>query len=814
MDWLADVRFGFRSLAKNPGFTAVAVAMLALGIGINAAVFTVTNATLFKGFPLVAKNDRILYITTGINCCVSYPDFRDWQAQAKSFDGMAIVHGIQKAYRDGSGFPQTSVTTEVSSNTFGLAGVKPILGRDFLPADEAPGAPQVVILKYGFWERRYAKDQSVIGRRVEMNGAPATIIGVMPQGFSFPQNEDMWVPLVPTGDVLKRDNRDTWFVFGHMKDGVTREGTRVEMETIGRRLAAAYPATNQGRNLLPHIFNFDEFFIGSNATMIYQAMWGAVGFVLLIACANLANLLLARGIGRSRETSVRIALGSGRWRIIRQHLVESLMLSAMGGFLGWCLAKACVHVYGLFAHGAGLSDAIGGTWFDNVLDYAMDARVLIYLVAISLGTGILFGIAPALRLSKLDVNAALKDGGRSATGGTRSRRLSGLLVTAEVALAVMLLAGAGVMIHSFLNVYDANPGFQDANVLTGLLALPKDRYPNPASQISFFDRLQTRLDAVPGVKSTALAESIPTWGSRHRVYELEGAPPSDPQRIDRVSALAVSPAYFQAIDATLLAGRDFSDHDGPSAQPVAIVNQRFVNRFWAGQTVLGKRLRLYDANLPGPWLTVVGVASNIIQNDTNRQNFDPVVYLPYRQRPLSPMWVLARTSVPPGTLATEFRREIQALDSNLPATLGPIPMAQQISGGYQYKAVTAAVFLIFAAMALLLASFGLYAVIAHSVSQRTQEIGIRIAVGASAADIRTLVFQQGMLPLVIGLTFGLAGSFAVNRILQSSLVHVSAADPVTLAVASTVLVLAAALGCLLPARRAMRVDPVVALRHE
>ncbi len=332
MDWFGDVRFGFRMLAKNPGFTAMAVAMLALGIGINAAVFTVTNATLFKGFPLVARNDGILYMTTGINCCVSYPDFKDWQAQAKSFDGMAIVHGTNKSYRDHAGFPETAYTTEVSANTFRLAGVKPILGRDFLPSDETPGAPQVAILRYGFWERRYGKDPGAIGRKVEINGAPATLIGVMPAGFSFPQNEDMWVPLVPTGDVLKRDNRDTWFVFGHLKAGVTRATAGAEMETIGRRLAAAYPATNQGRNLLPHIFNFDEFFIGSNATMIYEAMWGAVGFVLLIACANLANLLLARAIGSSRELSIRVALGSGRWRIIRQLLVESIMLSAWAAF--------------------------------------------------------------------------------------------------------------------------------------------------------------------------------------------------------------------------------------------------------------------------------------------------------------------------------------------------------------------------------------------------------------------------------------------------------------------------------------------------
>ncbi|HTR39699.1 MAG TPA: ABC transporter permease [Bryobacteraceae bacterium] len=814
MDWLGDVRFGFRTLAKNPGFTTMAVAMLALGIGINAAVFTVTNATLFKGFPLVASNNRILYITTGINCCVSYPDFKDWRSQATSFDDMAIVHGVQKAYRDNAGFPETSYTTEVSANTFQLAGVKPILGRDFLPSDETPGAPQVAILRYGFWERRYGKDPGVIGRKVQINGTPATLIGVMPQGFSFPQNEDMWVPLVPIGDVLKRDNRDTWFVFGHLKDGVTRHSATAEMETIGSRLAGAYPATNQGRNLLPHVYDFDDFFIGSKATLIYEAMWGAVGFVLLIACANLANLLLARAIGRSRELSIRVALGSGRWRIIRQLLVESVILSALGGVFGWCIARLCVHTYGLFAHGAGLSDAIGGTWFDNVLDYTMDSRVTIYLAAISLGTGLLFGLVPALRLSKLDVNSALKDGGRGATGGERGRHLSGLLVTAEVALAVVLLSGAGLMIHSFLNIYSAEPGFHAEKVLTGLLALPKDRYPDAASQVSFFDRLSVRIAAIPGIESTAMSEDIPTWGSRHQPYELAGAPPADPQTRPTVSDLVVSPSYFHVLGASLLSGRDFNDRDTASGPRVAIVNQRLASTFWPAQNPVGQRLRLFDKTTPGPWLTVVGVSSNIVQNDATRQNFDAIVYLPYRQRPGRAMWVLARTAVPFGSLATAFRGEIQALDPNLPTALGPIPLAQQIAGDFQYQGVTAILFLIFAAVALLLASAGLYAVIAHSVSRRTQEIGIRIAVGAAEGDILRLVFQQGMLPLATGLAIGLVAAVGVNRVLRSSLVHVSPADPATLVLASAVLIAAAVLGCWLPARRAMRVDPVVALRHE
>jgi putative ABC transport system permease protein len=812
---LDDIRLSFRTLRQNPGFTAVAVTMLALGIGVNATIFTVTNAVLFKGFPGVAGNDRILYMSTFDGCCVSYPDFLDWRAQAKSFEGMAVVHGINKIFVDRGGFPETVYTTEVSANTFQLAGTKPILGRDFTHADEVAGAPGTAILRYGFWERWYAKDPAVIGRAVRINGSPATIIGVMPPGFSFPQNEDLWVPLEPTARVLDRANRDTWFVFGQLREGVTRESARAEMETIGRRLASAYPVTNQGRDLLPHVYNFREFFIGPNATLIYEAMSGAVVFVLLIACANLANLMLARAIGRSRETSVRMALGAGRWRIIRQLLVESVMLSCVGGVLGWWIAKWGVHLYALAATGPGLSDAINGTWFDDVLDYAMGYRVLAYLIAISIGTGLLFGLAPALRLSKLDVNAALKDGGRGATGGGRGKRLSALLVTGEMALAIVLLAGAGVMIRSFLKIYNADVGVKTESLLTTLLTLPSARYFTAEGQRSFVDRLKTRLEALPGVESVSIASALPSAHAGRVPYELAGAESAADREHATISSVVVSSDYFRTVGAAVISGREFNRFDAASSAPaVAIVNQRFASEHWPGEAALGKRLRFFNGKAPGPWMTVVGVVSNIVQNDITRQTFDPLVYTPSEQRPAASMWILMRTRGAPGGLASALRGQVQAMDSDLPIALGPFPLAQYLARGYQYRGTSGTLFLIFAAIALLLASVGLYAVIAHSVSQRTQEIGIRIAMGATARDILGLVFHQGMIPLATGLAIGLAGSFAVNRVIKSSLVHVSPYDPLTLMVASSVLILAATLGCLVPARRAMRVDPVVALRHE
>jgi len=800
MNLLGDIRLSFRTLIKNPGFTAVAVTMLALGIGVNATVFTVTNAVLFKGFPLVAGNDRLAYISdANSNCCVSYADFEDYRAQAKSFEGMAIVHGLSIILNDGNGFPENIDANENSADTFKLVGQKPILGRDFTPADEAPGAPPVAILNYGFWERRYGKDPSIIGRAVRMNGAPTTIIGVMPQGFSFPQKVEVWVPLVKTAEVQKREKRDTWFAFGPLSEGATFETALAEIETIGKRLATAYPLTN--KDYRPRVGHFHEFFIGPNAIMIYGSMWGAVGFVLLIACANLANLLLARAMGRSREISVRIALGAGRWRIIRQLLVESLMLSALGGLFGWWIAKWGVHTYQL-------AMASKSSWL--ILDYTMDHRVLAYLIAISIGTGILFGLAPALRLSKLDVNSALKDGGRGSTGGGRGKHLSALLVTGEMALAVVLLAGAGVMIRSFLKIHTADMGVKADNVLIAALNLPSAKYPLPETRISFYDRLRTRLEAIPGVESIAMADALPSWGSK-LPFELAGAPVDDLRR-PTLPVLTISPAYFRTLGATLLSGREFNDADRVSGVPVALVNQLFANKYWRGEDPLGKRLRLFKGTMPEAWLTVVGVVSNIMQADVTRQKFSPVVYLPYRQKPGVGMWVFARTRVPPASLGAALRHEVQAVDSELPM-FGPFAMSPHLEIFWDSR-FYGSMFLIFAAIALLLASIGLYAVIAHAVSQRTQEIGVRMAVGAKARDILKLVFVQGMIPLGIGLAIGLAASLAVNRVLKSMLVQVSPSDPITLMVASAVLILSATLGCLIPARRAMRVDPVIALRHE
>ena len=796
-----DIRYGCRALRKARGFTTVAVLMLAVGIGVNAAVFTLSSAILFRGFPAIAANDRFVYIAGRSACCVSYPDFQDWRAQATSFAGMAVVHGTGVVLSEPSRFAERYEATEVSAETFRLLGRQPLLGRDFMAADEQPGATPVAILNYTFWERRYSKDPAVIGRSVRINGVPTTVIGVMGQGFSFPQKQDLWIPLVATPDVQRREDRSLWFAFGRLADGVSIDAARAEMLTIGRRLALAYPRTNQ--EYVPRVRNFREFFILPGEGVIYASMWGAVVFVLLIACANLANMTLARAIGRSREISVRMALGAGRWRVIRQLLVESLMLSSLGGVLGWWICRWVVRAYAAAERGPGLSP-----W--RVLDYTTDAGTVAYFAAISMGTGLVFGLAPAIKLSRLDVHAMLKDGGRGMTPG-RGRRLSGVLVTVEIALSVVLLSGAGVMVRSFLNVYTADIGVNTSNVLTMSLALPEARYPVADSQISFFEQLTTRIGALPGVESVAVASHPPMGGSTRRSYELAGTTPLDTQR-PTVSALTVGPRYFRTLGAAVLSGREFNDFDGPSGALVVLVNDRFASTHWPSEDAVGKRLRIFEGDDPGPFLTVAGVVSNVVQN--TRHELAPLVYMPYRQRPAANMWVFARTHVPPTRIATAVREEVHRLDSELPIWIGPVAVSDRLSAIYWDRALYGMLFLSVAAVALLLASIGLYAVMAHSVSQRTPEIGVRLAMGATARQIIGLVIRAGAVQVGSGLAIGLAASLAVNRLVRAELVQVSADDPFALIFASAALIISAALGCLIPARRAARVDPLVALRYE
>jgi putative ABC transport system permease protein len=806
----SDLRHALRSLRASPGFTAVAVLMLALGIGINAIVFTIANAVLFKGFQQVPANDRLLYITAFRSGGASYPDFEDWRAEAASFRGMAIVHGVQQSYSDDTGFPETFTATEVSSGTFALVGQHPILGRDFATSDEAPGASPVAMLRYGFWERRYGRDPKVIGRVVRINGRPTQIVGVMPEGFSFPQNQDFWVPLMVTRDVRRRDNHNNWFVVGRLKDGVPIETARAEMATIGKRLEGRYPDTNRGFPVIAQ--TFDEFFIGPNATIIYEAMMAAVAVVLLVACANLANLLLARAMRRSREATIRVALGAGRWQIIRPLLLESLLLSTFAGGIGFAFATIGVRAFALTASGSSLSDQIAGDWFDQIVNYSMDGRVLAFVLVLTVATAVLFGLVPAARLARLDVNAALKDGGRGIPDGHRGRQLSRVLVVAEMALAVVLLAGAGVMVRSFLKIYTADLGFNAEPLVTASFALPASSYATPDAQRSFYDRLADRLAQIPGVDAVAVG-ALPSGGSAALKYELPDGPVLSPAERQTLSASTIGPRYFRTLGVAVLAGREFEPRDatGPA---VAVVNRRFAVRHWPERDAVGQRLRVFGAAGDAIDLTVVGVVADVAQNDPVRADLNAIVYLSYQQRPRGSLWAIAHTGLALRDYAAAFRREVRALDPALATQLGPFRLAERLAWRYQYRQLSGTLFLLCALSALVLAAVGLYAVVAYSVNQRTAEIGVRMAIGASARDIVRLVVAQGLAPMSIGLVVGLVSSQGVNRALRGQLVQVSPSDPLTLVAAAGALSLAAFIACWIPARRAAAVDPMVALRRE
>jgi putative ABC transport system permease protein len=812
MTLFEDVRYAVRTLAKNPGFTIVAVIALGLGIGTNATVFTLTNGVLFKSTPF-DRQDRILYVImrnqtpgpgniNGQFNGVSYPDFRDWKAQVKSFEALSAYSQTALNLSDKNGFPEQFGAARVTADSFQTIGQKPVIGRDFSPADEKAGATAVAILGYGLWERRYGKDASVLGRTIRLNDVPTTVIGVMPMGLRFPGDSELWIPLTPNPNWEKRQSRNLT-VFGRMAAGVSAKAAHAEMQAIGSRLESAYPETNKG--FTPAVRTFSEQFNGPQITTMFLALLGAVGFVLLIACANVANLLLARAVGRTREISIRAALGASRWRVIRQLLVESVMLSVAGGVLGYLIAIWGVRTFDAVVIPLGKPPFI---------DFSMDYRVFVYLIAIALGTGVLFGLAPALRLSKLDVNNALKDGGRGASSGGRGKFLSGLLVVSEMALAVILLAGAGLMIRSFLNMYHKEIGVAADHGLVMRLFLPEAKYAKPEDQIAFHDRLHARLAALPGVESVAVANNMPTGGWSSFPYEFEGAAPVDEKKRPNLPVIVISPDYFRALDVKVLRGRSFSDSDTASSTAVAIVNQHFAEKFWPGDDPFAKRLRLFDNGSPGPWLTVVGVAADITQTgDATQTEHDAILYLPYKQKARRDMAIIARTRVPPETLGNAFRREVQTVDENLPVYNLQTLEGRLAQNRWAWR-VFGGLFAIFAAIALLLASVGLYAVIAHSVNQRTQEIGVRMALGASGHSILGLVFGQGMLSVAIGLAVGLAGAFGVTRVLSMFLVQVSTADPVTYGTVAVLLATASALGCWIPARRAMTVDPVVALRHE
>jgi putative ABC transport system permease protein len=801
-----DLRYAFRMLAKKPGFTAVAVVALALGIGVDTAMYTIVNGALSWDMGL-DNRDEVVAVTSSDTAhdndgSTSYPDFRDFRVQQKSLAGLAAYQMGPVNLSDSNTLPERYFCVQMSANGFSVVGQKPLLGRDFVPADERVGATPVVMLGYHIWRDRYGSDPAILGKSITIDEVPRAVIGVMPPARRFPEETDLWVPLVPDAAREQRDNRRL-ILFGRLRKGMPISSVRAEMISLAGNLAAQYPKTNKDVTaVVVPIMQLTGLYFMEPVLLV---LFAAVGFVLMIACADVANMLLARATERAREISIRVAIGAGKISILRQLLIESIVLSAIGGLLGWPVA-------------------IGGLrWFDSGtgvlttkpvwLHLTLDRNALFYLAAISIGTGILFGLAPALHLAKTDVNTALKEGGGSgAVGSKQSFRLSNLLVTVQMALCVVLLAGAAVTLRSAMNMYSAPIGVNTKNVLTMRLDLPEAKYVDADSWVAFHDELAKRLSAVPGAELIGTASNMPMQGWIPFDLEFEGRSNDSAHRPES-GGLVVSNNYFAIMQTPAARGRVFSDVDRKSGSPVAVVNESFVAKYWPESDGLGKRVRIVDRRTTAQWLTVVGVVPDILQNSRQNLERDPLIYVPFSEMPQRQTFLIARTDVPPASLADAFRREVQNVDARLP--LWDVrTLDSRIAEDRLSVSLFGAMCGVFAGIATILAAIGLYAVMAHAVNRRRQEIALRVALGATRLDIVKLVLAQGLRPLLPGLIIGLVMALGVTQVLRSVLQSVSPTDPVSFAGTVLILVAAAVLGCAVPARRAMRVDPMTALRYE
>jgi putative ABC transport system permease protein len=812
---LQDLRFAVRMLIKDKWFTLVAVLALGLGIGVNTTVFTFVNAILIRGLPY-DDSERIMIVTTRTTSqanpgAASYQDLLDWREQAKSFTGLACFQQTSLNVADSGHPPERIPAARVCANTFGLLGQPMHLGRDFLPNEDKQGAEPVVIIGYGVWQSRYGGDPNVLGRAIKINQTAATIVGVMPEGVEFPAGSDMWQPLVPDENSLRRSSRNMSIV-GRLAPGVSQAQAQSEMSGIAQQLARQFPETNE--NIEALVMTFNQRFAGGPIRIVFMALLGAVGFVLLIACANVANLQLARSTQRSREVAVRVALGASRGRVIRQLLVESTLLAFIGGALGLGLSTVGVRLF---------DAAVAGSGKPYWMRFTFDPIVFGYLALICLATGILFGLAPALQVSKTNVNEILKEGGRGTAGGRRAQWMTSTMVVVELALTIVLLVGAGLMIRSFLKLYSFDLGAETSMLLTMRTELPTQKYPKPEPRQAFYETLLGRLEAIPGMQAVAVASAIPFGGSDGRRLEIDGRPAAAGTQLPRVAYITVSPRYFDVVGAPVRRGRALTDADGAAGAEVAVVNERFAAQHFANEDPIGRRIRLLtgdgrapaqgNTSPPGKWLTIVGVSPNIRQGNPQSLEPDAVVYVPHRMDAPGFMNILARSQLEPTTLTMQVRQAVQAIDPDLPV-FGVRTMNEFLAQARWPYRVFGSMFAIFAGIALVLSAVGIYAVTAYSVTQRTQEIGVRMALGARQGQVSWLILRRGLIQLAAGLAIGLAGALPLSRVLQSLVVQIPTRDPVTFTAISGILAAVTIAACLIPARRATKLDPLTALRVE
>jgi putative ABC transport system permease protein len=816
-----DLRYGARMLRKNPGFTLIAVLTLALGIGANTAIFSVVNAVLLRPLPY-DEADRLVYLSERHpkfdTMSISYPDFTDWRAQNHVFENIGVVN-----YRDynltGRGEPERLRTGQASADLFSALRVQAAFGRLFSNEEDKVGAPAVVVLSYELWQRRFGRDPLILNQTLTLNDRPYTVIGVMPVDFGLSRRTELWVPvgqLAGQPSIKSRDNHPGLRGVARLKEGVTLEQARADLDSIAAQLEQQYPDSNQniGVRIIPLLENY----VGDVRRMLWILL-GAVGLVLLIACANVANLMLARATSRQREMAVRVALGASRWRVMRQLLTESLVLALAGGGLGLLIAQWGVELILAFS-----KDSVPRT-----SEIGLDNRVLIFTIAVSMLTGIIFGLAPALQASRTDVQDALKETARSVSGGRH--RLRQVLVVAEVSLTLVLLIGAGLLIRSFYRLQQVSSGFVEEHVLSFRVQLPVQKYPGEQHWLSFYQQAMEKLRALPGVTEVTLTSRVPMdendWQSGFRVV---GEPPPPPGQGPSMEVSIVSPDYFHTMGIPLLRGRDFTEQDNRSSVNEAklrglemgerlraglksvIVDEQFAQRHWPNEDPIGKQI-LWGAGANDPPVTVIGVVGRVKLYSPNEPAGFPQGYFPFLEMPDNGMSFVIKTALEPEHIIAAARQQVQSVDPDQPI-YDIKTLTERRTESIAPQRFNLLLLGLFAAVALTLAVVGIYGVMSYAVTQRTHEIGLRMAMGAQTGDVLKLVVGEGMALIAAGVGLGLVGAFALSRLLESLLFGVSSRDFVTFA-ATAVLLAGVALGaCFVPARRAAKVDPMVALRYE
>lgn len=799
---LQDLRYAARVFARRPSFALAVVLTLAIGIGANSAIFSVVNGVLLRPLPYEGQ-DRLVrvfgrYAEFG-RTSFSYPDFVDLRAQATAFDRIAAYTSGGMTLT-GTVEPERLQTAPVVGDLFGALGVRPSLGRTFQPDDERFGSHRVVVLSHRLWTRMFSADPAIVGRTISLNGNPYVVIGVAPVEMRIPSSADLWLPFAVNPENPPARRNEFLGVIARMKAGVSLDRATADVAAVAKRLAQDYPQTN-ARFLTEVSLLRDEVVGGIRPALV--VFMSAVALVLLVACGNVANLMLARAAARTREVAVRISLGAGRRRLIRQLLTESLFLAIVGGTLGLALA----------AWGVGAIKAMRPGNLPRFDEIALDWRVVAFTVGVSILTGLVFGLAPALQAGRGDVRSALQAGGRGASGGALDR-MRGALVAAQVAFALVLLIGAGLLIRSFARLQDVDPGFRPANLITFTVSLPPARYGSDTARRLFFDDLERRLKAIPGAQSVGATTDLPIGGSYGYVsFSIEGMTDPIPGVMQDAVPLSVTPDYLRTLGVRLRSGRSFTRQDNELSSRVAIVNAEMARRFWRGKDPIGSRITLGDPSNPNTvWRTVVGVIDDTRLESLDREPY-PQMLFPFAQQPAGALEFAIRTSVAPTSLVPALRREVRAMDRDL-AVFNVKTMDERLAEVVAQPKVNLLVLAAFALLALAIAAIGTYGVMAYAIAQRTRELGIRVALGASGDRVVRLVVRQGMIPAVTGIAIGLVAALLGARLLASLLYGIGAHDVPTFATAIAGLAVVALAACYIPARRAAHADPMLALRGD